>query len=133
MTHEPPLIGDTLSASLTVADLPQSVSWYCDVLGFTVDRRHEREGRLIAVSLRAGAVQILLAQDNGAKGLNRQKGVGFSLQITTQQPADVLAARAKARGAPLETEPMTAPHGPRIFRLRDPDGFLLTVSGAHAA
>ncbi len=133
MTDEPALIGETLGASLTVADLPQSVSWYCDVLGFVVDRRHEREGRLIAVSLRAGAVQILLTQDNGAKGLNRQKGLGFSLQITTQQSADALAARAKARGARLETEAMSAPHGPRIFRLRDPDGFLLTVSGVHAA
>ncbi len=133
MTDSLALVGDTLGASLTVTDLRSSVAWYCDVLGFTVDRRHERDGRLIAVSLRAGAVPILLTQDNGAKGLHREKGVGFSLQITTQQPADALAARAKARGALLETEPMTAPHGPRIFRVRDPDGFLLTISGTHAA
>ncbi|HEY4320077.1 MAG TPA: VOC family protein [Gemmatimonadales bacterium] len=132
MTDELALVGDTLGASLTVADLPASVAWYCDVLGFTVDRRHEREGRLFAASLRAGPVPILLTQDNGAKGVERAKGIGFSLQITTMQDADVLAARVRSHGGHLETEPMTAPHGPRIFRLRDPDGFLFTISGTHA-
>jgi uncharacterized glyoxalase superfamily protein PhnB len=116
MTEQLQLVGESLGASLTVADLARSVSRYCDVLGFSVDRRHEREGRLIGVSLRAGTVQVLLTQDNGAKGLDRTKGVGFSLQIATKQDADALAARARAAGSTLETEPMTAPHGPRIFR-----------------
>src|SRR5690606_21387468 len=48
-----PLHGRELSASLTVKDLRGSVAWYRDVLRFEVDREHEREGRLIAVSLRA--------------------------------------------------------------------------------
>lgn len=132
MNEEIELVGESLGASLTVADLPGSASWYSEVLGFLITRWHERDGRLIAVSLRAGAVQILLTQDDGAKGLDRPKGAGFSLQVTTNQPADALAARATARGAHLETEPMTAPHGPRIFRIRDPDGFLFTISGTHA-
>ena len=127
------LQGDTLQASLTVIDLERSAKWYVDILGFIEDRRHEREGRLIAVSLRAGAVRILLTQDDGAKGLDRVKGVGLSLQITTQQSADALAARIKSQGVTLDTEPMTAPHGPRVFRLRDPDGFRFTISSTHAA
>ena len=119
---------DSLEASLTVQDLERSARWYADVLGFSEDQRHQREGRLIAVSLQAGAVRILLVQDDGAKGLDRAKGVGFSLQITTREDADALADRAKSAGAVLDTEPVTAPHGARIFRLRDPDGFRLTIS-----
>ena len=46
--------GRTLDVSLTVKDLGKSLAWYQDVVGFTVDRRHEREGRLLAVSLKAG-------------------------------------------------------------------------------
>jgi catechol 2,3-dioxygenase-like lactoylglutathione lyase family enzyme len=122
------LQGETLQASLTVADLERSAAWYTTVLGCAVDRRHEREGKLIAVSLKAGTVRILLTQDDGAKGLNRPKGEGFSLQISTHQDADALAAAIKARGQALDLEPVTAPHGARVFRLRDPDGFRLTIS-----
>lgn len=126
------LQAETLQASLTVANLERSVAWYVDVLGLDVDRRHEREGRLIAVSLRAGAVRILLTRDDGAKGPERAKGEGMSLQFSTQQNADLLAGAIKARGATLDTDPITAPHGARVFRLRDPDGFRITISSSHA-
>ncbi|HEX2835342.1 MAG TPA: VOC family protein [Thermoanaerobaculia bacterium] len=122
-----------LNASLTVNDLPKSTDWYTKVLGFEIDRRHDREGTLVAVSLRAGDVRILLTQDDGAKGLNRVKGEGFSLMITTTQNIDELAARAKEEGATLDTEPTDAPWGPRIFRLRDPDGFRYTISSPIAS
>lgn len=118
---------------MTVANLERSVAWYADTLGFEVVQRHEREGRLIAVSLRAGSVRILLTQDDGAKGLERVKGEGMSLQFTTHQNADALATAIKGRGVTLDTEPVTAPHGARIFRLRDPDGFRLTISSTPAA
>lgn len=127
------LRAESLQAALTVTNLEQSVAWYVDVLGLEVERRHERDGRLIAVSLRAGMVRMLLTQDDGAKGLDRSKGEGMSLQFTTHQDADSLAAAIRARGATLDTEPVTAPHGARVFRLRDPDGFRLTISAAPAA
>lgn len=126
------LQGESLGASLTVKDLEQSATWYVEVLGFNEDRRHEREGRLIAVSLQAGVVRILLTQDDGTKGLDRAKGVGLSLQITTQQSADALAERVKKQGWPLDTEPVTMPQGARVFRLRDPDGFRFTISSTPA-
>ena len=124
------LIAQSLEAALTVKDLDSSVEWYTRVLGFAVDRRHERNDRLIAVSLRAGSVRLLLAQDDGAKGLDRTKGEGLSLQITTTQDVDALAARIKSYDWPLDLEPTTAPHGLRVFRFRDPDGFRFTVSSA---
>ena len=123
-----PLVGNDLSASLTVRDLERSVDWYRETLGFSVDRKHERQGRLIGISLKAGTVNLLLTQDDGAKGLDRAKGDGFSLQITTTQSVDALAARARRAGASLDTEPTDMPWGPRIFRLRDPDGFRWTIS-----
>jgi uncharacterized glyoxalase superfamily protein PhnB len=126
------LQADSLGASLTVKSLDDSVSWYCGALGFRVDRRHEREGRVVAVSLQAGAVRILLTQDDGAKGLERAKGEGMSLQLTTGQNADDLARRAREHGATLDTEPTTMPWGVRAFRLRDPDGFRWTISSTHA-
>ena len=128
-----PLQGDSLEASLTVKHLERSTSWYTDVLGFAVDRKHERAGKLIAVTLRAGAVRILLTQDDGAKGLDRAKGEGLSLQITTPQSVDAVTAEIRRHGGTLDTEPTTMPWGVRIIRFRDPDGFRFTLSSPHAA
>ena len=126
------LQGQELTASLTVNDIHKSLAWYCDVLGFQVSQRHEREGRLVAVSLQAGQVRILLGQDDGAKGWDRVKGVGFSLQITIEQDIDLLAQRAVEHNATLELEPSDTPWGARIFRLKDPDGFRFTISSLRA-
>jgi uncharacterized glyoxalase superfamily protein PhnB len=122
------LHGLELAASLTVGDLERSMAWYRDVLGFAVDRKHEREGRLMAVSLAAGAVRVLMTQDDGAKGSDRTKGAGFSLQITTDQNIDELAAHIADAGTVLDTPPTDTPWGPRMFRVRDPDGFRWTIS-----
>jgi lactoylglutathione lyase len=118
----------SLQASLTVKDLEKSLAWYCDVVGFTVDQRHEREGKLRAVALKAGGVRILLGQDDGAKGWDRVKGEGFSFQLSTTQNIDEIANRIKANGGTLATEPMDMPWGARVFRLVDPDGFKLLIS-----
>jgi lactoylglutathione lyase len=131
-TALPPLLAQSLEASLTVADVRRSVVWYRDVLRFSVDREFERNGQLLAVSMRAGAIRILLTQDDGARGLDRIKGEGFSLQITTTHDIDALASNAKRAGAVLDSEPVDA-WGARVFRLRDPDGFRLVVTSPHDA
>ena len=122
----PPLVAQSIEASLTGTDLVLSRNWYRDTLGFEVDREYEREGRLIAIAMRAGPVRLLLTQDDGAKG-ERRKGEGFSLQITTAQDIDAIATAAKQAGAVLDTEPADM-WGVRAFRLRDPDGFRWTIS-----
>lgn len=118
----------SLAASLTVNDLQKSLDWYTDVLGFTVDQRHEREGTLRAVSLKAGSVRILLGQDDGKKGWDRVKGEGFSLQFTTAQDVDALAEGIRSRGGTLASEPADMPWGARVFRVKDPDGFTLVFA-----
>ena len=120
--------GRALMASLTVKDLQKSLAWYKDVMGFTLDQKYERAGRLMAVALKAGKVRILIGQDDGAKGSERVKGDGFSLMITTIQDVDRLADRIRERGGILEAEPADTPWGSRIFRVTDPDGFKLTIS-----
>jgi len=124
---ESALTAQSLEVSLTVADARRSANWYRDALGFSIDREFERDGKLRAVSLRAGSVRILLSQDDGFKGADRIRGEGFSIQITTSQPIDDIASRAKKAGVVLDTEPTDA-FGARVFRLRDPDGFRIVVS-----
>jgi glyoxylase I family protein len=122
------LRGRSLMAALTVKDIDKSLAWYRDVIGFTVDQEHHREGSLVAVSLKAGAVRILINKDDGAKGWDRIKGQGFALQITTAQSIDDVAKRIKDAGGKLDLEPTDMPWGARLIRFTDPDGFALSVS-----
>jgi uncharacterized glyoxalase superfamily protein PhnB len=118
----------TLSASLTVNDLRKSMDWYQNVAGFTVGERYEREGELRGAVLIAGNIEIMIGQDDGAKGWDRVKGQGFSLYFTTVQDVDELAARITDHGWTLESEPADMPWGARVFRVKDPDGFTLVIA-----
>jgi uncharacterized glyoxalase superfamily protein PhnB len=121
-------VADSIGVSLTVRDVAASRDWYRDVLGFEAQREMEREGKLRGVAMVAGGARILLNQDDGAKGWDRRKGEGFSLNLVTKQDSDELAARIRSAGGTLDTEPADMPWGSRVFRLRDPDGYLFAIS-----
>jgi uncharacterized glyoxalase superfamily protein PhnB len=127
------LQGESVSISLTAKDLKTSVAWYRDVLGMVVTQEYERDGAVRAVAMQAGAVRFLLNQDDGGRGWDRVKGEGFAIQITTTQSIDAIADRVRANGGQLDTEPADMPWGARVFRLRDPDGFKLSVSSPRKA
>jgi uncharacterized glyoxalase superfamily protein PhnB len=117
-----------LTASFTVKDLQKSLTWYRDVVGFTVDEQYERDGKVVGVVLKAGDIEMLINQDDGAKGWDRVKGEGCSLMFTTIQDVDALAKRIVSKGGTLVTEPTDMPWGARMFRVADPDGFKLVFS-----
>lgn len=115
------------SPGFTVNDLEKSLFWYRDVLGFAVDERWERDGKLAGVSLQAGSVTFMIGQDDWKKGRDRKKGEGFRLYCETTQDVDALAAKIKARGGMLDEDPRDTPWGTRDFSMTDPDGFKLTI------
>jgi uncharacterized glyoxalase superfamily protein PhnB len=117
----------TTSVSITVKDIHSSLVWYRDVVGFGVARSVERDGRVVFVELKAGDVSLSLNQDDGAKGWDRVKGLGFSINIWTTDDIDAIAHRIKASGGALASEPVDAPWGARFFQLTDPDGFKLAI------
>lgn len=113
---------------ITASDLQASLAWYRDVLGFTLAEEYKNEGQVVGVQLMAGAVQLLLTQDDFAKGRDRKKGVGLRLFCTTAQDVDQLAAGIKERGGQLAQEPKDQPWGIRDFSVVDPDGFNISIS-----
>lgn len=122
------LNGTQLTVSLTVKDIARSLAWYRDVVGFTVEQEYEHDGAVRAVRLCAGAVRIVIGQDDGAKGWDRVKGEGFAFTITTDQPVGEVADRIKANGGTLVAEPTDMPWGARVVRVQDPDGFKFAIS-----
>jgi len=121
-----------LGCSITCKDVEASIRFYRDAIGFAVARTIEREGKVVAAVVTAGDCQIVLNQDDGKLGWDRIKGQGFYLQINVAGPADVdaAAARMKAAGGALLSEPADRPWGARMFQFQDLDGFKLGVSAA---
>ena len=118
--------------AITVNDIEKSVSWYRDVLGFTVGEEYRIEERLQGVELRAGSVRFLLGQDDFAQGKDRAKGVGFRIYCSTAQDIDRLAADVERRGGELAQPPTDQPWGARDFAVIDPDGFKISISTSKA-
>ena len=56
------------------------------------------------------------------------KGEGLRIYCGTTQDIDVLAARVRSTGTALAEEPKDQSWGGRDFAVRDPDGFLITIS-----
>lgn len=113
--------------SLTVDNLQRSVDFFSG-LGFEVEERWEENGVLMGVMLKAGNVRLGLSQDDGKKGSDRVKGVGMRLYIETKDDVNEIAARARAAGVALTSEPHDTEWGSRAFEVTEPSGFLLTIS-----
>jgi len=122
-----PLDTRSVLISLTAKDLLQSVAWYRDVLGFTVDNVRERDGKPAAATVRSGTARIFLNQDDGGRGWERTKGEGFSITFDTAQDVDAIAERIKSKGWTLAKEPADMPWGVRMLRVVDPDGYRLGI------
>ena len=120
----------TLGCSITCKDLDASIRFYRDAIGFGVAQTYEHEGKVVAAVVGAGNISIVLNQDDGKLGWDRIKGQGFYLQINVAGAADVdaAAARIKAAGGALLSEPADRPWGARMFQFNDLDGFKLGVS-----
>jgi uncharacterized glyoxalase superfamily protein PhnB len=124
---ESALQAKTLSTSLTVDDIQQSIRFF-EGLGFAVDDRWEQDGKLLGVMMKAGEAQIGLSQDDWKKGRDRQKGVGIRLFVSTTQNIDEIAARAKTAGIKIDVEPHDTEWGSRAFEVTEPSGFKITIS-----
>ena len=116
-----------ISPSISCNDMEKSIAWYRDVLGFTVGERWEENGRLLGIQMKAGACDLMLGQDDFAKGRDRKKGEAMRLWFSTTQDLDDLAARVAAHHVPLDHELQTLDWGDRAFALTDPDGIKLTI------
>lgn len=112
--------------NLTVNDLQQSLKFF-DALGFEVEERWEDKGVLLGAMLKAGQARLGLSQDDGQKGRDRVKGVGMRIYIEASNDIDALAARAKAAGVTLKSEPADTDWGSRAFDVTEPSGFMLTI------
>jgi len=118
----------TITPFLTVNDLQASLAWYRDVLGFSLAEEYKMNDKVMGVRMQAASVQLMLGQDDFAKGRDRVKGVALRFYFQTDQDIDTLAAAVRERGGKLVQEPTDQPWGRRDFAVVDLDGFNISIT-----
>jgi uncharacterized glyoxalase superfamily protein PhnB len=126
ITQNATLKGTSVMPSLTVNKLQESLDFFA-ALGFEIEDKWEHEGVLLGAMLKAGEARLGINQDDGKKGLDRVKGVGVRIYIEANDDIDQVAARAKAAGIKLKSEPHDTDWGSRAFEVDEPSGFALTI------
>lgn len=126
--HEPTPCA--LRAELFVADVPRSVAFYCEVLGFETIR--ESPGGYTSIG-RQGAVLGLSEIARLPEGhpirprAGEPVGRGVELVVVVE---DIAALHARACASRLATvsELMAQPWGMIDFRVVDPDGYYIRIT-----
>ena len=110
-------------------DLPRSLRFYRDLLGFRVTFSHPEQGEpgFVALQLGEGA-ELALAdvRDPDAvplhgKTVRPASGHGFELCVYADDVDDAVAA-LRAAGVPVLAEPADQPWGDRMAYVEDPQG-----------
>jgi len=102
---------------LEVNNLEESVEFYSDVLGFSLESNNDEAQPPIA-SVRSGSLRITLVQQIETM-LKRGRGVHFVLGVSN---VDSFYQRLKARDVQV-TEPRDEGWGGRFVSLQDPEGY----------
>jgi catechol 2,3-dioxygenase-like lactoylglutathione lyase family enzyme len=117
---------ESLIPVLDVRDVDTSTSFYCDVLGFTIQDKVEWAGRTEWALLRAGKVQLMLCASRDHTDDDEQR-VNEGIFFLHMDNPDAFILSMVNRNAPLEAQP-EAQLGSKDFYLRDPDGYILWFS-----
>lgn len=107
----------SLTARLATPDLPRTLAFYRDVLGFAVARAEDA-----FAFVGAGGVELMFVHDPEAK-IPAVRGLVFFLE-----GVDELHARVARAKVPVLWGPETYDYGAREFSIADPDGNELIFS-----
>jgi len=101
---------------VTVPDLPETVAFYRDLLGFRESYRFPPEGDPQFVTLKLGTSELGLGADE-ASG----PAAGYALCVYAVD-CDRAVEKLRAAGTPVVEEPADMPWGERMARVTDPAG-----------
>jgi catechol 2,3-dioxygenase-like lactoylglutathione lyase family enzyme len=115
-----------ISPSFIVSNVPQTIAFYCDKLGFETRFKDPPENPFFAIVGRDGA-QIFVKSEGGIApqpNPTRHPHLRLDAFVYVEDP-DTLAAEFAAREVVFSNPLRDTNDGLRGFELRDPDGYTL--------
>ena len=120
-----------LTPNLVVRDVVRSVTFYRDVLGFTMAMSVPDEPPYVFAGVQQGAVEIFF-NDAAAAAEElpqfKDRPIGGTLTLYIEVPdVEAILERVKGR-APIVMPMKTQFYGMKEFAISDPDGYILTLA-----
>ncbi|MCC9022148.1 VOC family protein [Bacillus nakamurai] len=110
-------------AKLTVQDVKKSIEWYKNVLHFTaVFELTDDDGNVVMAHIRGKKYQDLMLVLGDTQGAFQEE------RVILQFAADDVDVYVKNAGADIIEGPVIRPWNARELVLKDPDGYVLTLS-----
>jgi len=109
---------------LTARDLPRSLGFYRDLLGFTVTYQFPDDGDPVYVSMQLGDSTLGIGAEES--GVPREGGHAFEMCVYADD-CDAAVQLLRSAGVPVIEEPADQPWGERMARVGDPDGNLVMI------
>ena len=122
----PPTEIGHISPSFIVSNVPQSIAFYCDKLGFETRFQEPADDPFFAIVARGGA-QIFVKSEGGISpqpNPSRHPHLRLDAFVYVEDP-DALAAEFAAHGVTFSNPLRDTHDGLRGFEIRDPDGYTL--------
>ena len=111
---------------LDVNDVEESIEFYTDALGFTIEDKLIWNGKIDWALLSAGAIRLMLS--NGDVG-HRNSTVDQSNNVFFIYPDDIESLYGSLQAKGYEPSALqSGQRGTREFCLQDPDGYVLWFS-----
>jgi catechol 2,3-dioxygenase-like lactoylglutathione lyase family enzyme len=121
-----------LTPNLVVKDIERSGRFYCDHLGFELDKHVPEKPPFVFASVRGGGVEIFLNQYETVVKEYPDFGkvpIGGTLTLfLVMQGVDELYEEVRSNGIKVVMPIETKFYGVREFAIADPDGYLLTLA-----
>ncbi len=115
-----------ISPCFIVTDVPRSIAFYCDKLGFETTFVQPDSDPFFAILLRDGAQLFIKAERGVTPVPNSHRHPHLRLDAFLYAPdPDALAADFLAHGATFSSPLQDTPDGLRGFEITDPDGYVL--------
>ncbi|HVS85488.1 MAG TPA: VOC family protein [Gaiellaceae bacterium] len=111
-------------------DLPASLAFYRDLLGFAEIYRQPEEGEPAFVSLEQGGTKLGLVVHGAPEahfGVTPGGGIAFELWLYCDD-VDAEIERLRAAGVAVLREPADMPWGERLAYVADPDGNPVSIA-----
>jgi catechol 2,3-dioxygenase-like lactoylglutathione lyase family enzyme len=108
-----------------VSDVPKTIAFYTDKLGFDMNYKEPEEGPFFAIVARDGARLFVKAGEAPPlPNSRRDPAMKWDAYCYTPDP-DALAAEFTGRGTPFSNPLRDTTEGLRGFEITDPDGYVL--------
>ena len=105
--------------TISVKDIDESVKFYQDIVGLSIDRRFMAGLGVEICFMGSGETKIELIQDKGHKAPGNIIGISLGFEV---ESVDKMIEFIKSRGLAVESGPMQPNPHLRFFFVKDPNG-----------